>query len=143
MNDSGQMGIPSITTTTVEQVNELANSQNTLEELGLDGEVSTNDASSMALKEDTSIGNKNLEHVSRNNQHERDEDWRTKFDSTFKRLFYLLAFLFALMVIALVLHWIMPESWQWLSESQAGRLETVVLAVLVSKVATVMQSKIR
>ena len=75
MSDSGQMGRPSITT--VEQVNELANSQNTLEELGLNEEVSTNDASSMALKEDTSIGNKNLEQVSRSNQHRRDEDWKS------------------------------------------------------------------
>lgn len=142
MNDSGQMGRPSITTTTVEQVNELANSQDTLEELGLDEEVSTNDASSMALKEDTSIGNKNLEHVSRNNQHRRDEDWKSLFDIAFKWIFRLIAVLFAFMIVALILHWILPEYCHWLTTSQLSKLEAVVLAVLVSKAVTSKQGKI-
>ena len=46
------------------------------------------------------------------------------------------------MVIALIAHWIFPESLHWLTEGQVGRLETVVLAVLVSKAVTARQSKI-
>lgn len=143
MRDISQVGRPTIT---VARVNELADVPDSPPvDSAIDENITDpNEQSSFwAEQEENLLGNKDLDKVSRDNQHARDEDWRTKFDSIFKRLFYLLALLFALMVIVLVLHWVMPESWQWLSESQAGRLETVVLAVLVSKVATVMQSKIR
>lgn len=139
MSISSQVGAPTIT---IEQIDRLANDNSTLDDMGLDGEVVSSDASVMAEEEQRSIGNRDLEVVSRDNQHKRDEDWKTKFDNTFKRLFFLLACLFALMVIALISHWILPESLHWLSESQVGRLETVVIAVLVSKAVTVRQGKI-
>lgn len=139
MSISSQVGAPTIT---IEQIDRLANDNSTLDDMGLDGEVVSSDASVMAEEEQRSIGNRDLEVVSRDNQHKRDEDWKTKFDNTFKRLFFLLACLFALMVIALISHWILPESLHWLSESQIGRLETVVIAVLVSKAVTVRQGKI-
>lgn len=139
MSISSQVGAPTIT---IEQIDRLANDNSTLDDMGLDGEVVSSDVSVMAEEEQRSIGNRDLEVVSRDNQHKRDEDWKTKFDNTFKRLFFLLACLFALMVIALISHWILPESLHWLSESQVGRLETVVIAVLVSKAVTVRQGKI-
>lgn len=142
MSEANQVGRPTITAA---RVNELAEDLDPASvDLDIVGSVSnTNEQSSYwAEQEESLLGNKDLEKVSKDNQHKRDEDWKAKFDTTFKYLFFLLAGLFALMVIALVLHWIFPESWQWLSESQAGRLETFVIAVLVSKVVTVMQSKI-
>ncbi|WP_296206849.1 hypothetical protein [Psychrobacter sp. UBA3480] len=143
MSEENQVGIPTIT---VARINELADDSSSASiDLDIDENVSSSNEQSSywAEQEENLLSKKDLDKVSRDNQHKRDEDWRTKFDSTFKRLFTLLAFLFAFMVTALVLHWIIPESWQWLSESQAGRLETVVLAVLVSKAATVMQAKIQ
>ncbi|MGO3338226.1 MULTISPECIES: hypothetical protein [unclassified Psychrobacter] len=142
MSELDQVGRPTIT---VARINALAeDSSSDLVDLDVDESISNSheQSSYWAEQEESLLGKKDLEKVSKDNQHERDEDWKSKFDITFKCLFFLLAFLFALMVVALVLHWIIPESWQWLSESQAGRLETVVIAVLVSKVVTVMQSKI-
>lgn len=143
MGEANQVGRPTIT---VARINELADDldSDSVDLIVDEGISNSNEQSSYwAEQEESLLGKKDLERVSKDNQHERDEDWKTKFDITFKCLFFLLAFLFACMVITLVLHWIFPESWQWLSESQAGRLETVVIAVLVSKVVTVMQSKIQ
>lgn len=139
MSETHQVGIPTITAA---QLNELADLDSTLIDLGVDEGVSNNQSSYLAEQEESSLGRKDLDKASKDNQHERDEDWKTKFDSTFKRLFFLLAWLFAFMVVALIAHWIFPESWHWLSEGQVGRLETVVIAVLVSKAVTVRQGKI-
>ena len=142
VSEENQVGIPTIT---VARINELADDSSSASiDLDIGESVSTSNEQSSywAEQEENLLGKKDLDKVSRDNQHKRDEDWKAKFDTTFKYLFFLLAGLFALMVIALVFHWIFPESWQWLSDSQAGRLETVVIAVLVSKVVTVMQSKI-
>lgn len=140
MSEEDWVGRPTVTAA---RINELADSDSTLVNLDVNESVPAEQSSYWAEQEESLVGRKDLDKVSKDNQHKRDEDWKTKFDATFKYLFFLLAILFALMVIVLVAHWIIPDSWQWLSESQAGRLETVVIAVLVSKVVTVMQGKIQ
>lgn len=140
MSNSSQMGTPTITT--IEQIDRLANDDSTLDELGLDGEVVSSDVSVRAREENRSIFNHNLDDVSRDNQHQRDEDWKTLFDQAFKWIFRLIACLFGLMVVALILHWVLPEYCHWLSASQLSKLEAVVLAVLISKAVTSKQGKI-
>lgn len=140
MSNSSQMGTPTITT--IEQIDRLANDDSTLDELGLDGEVVSSDVSVRAREENRSIVNHNLDDVSRDNQHKRDEDWKTLFDQAFKWIFRLIACLFGLMVVALILHWVLPEYCHWLSASQLSKLEAVVLAVLISKAVTSKQGKI-
>lgn len=139
MSDSNQVGTPTIT---IEQIDRLANDNSTLDELGLDGEVANSDVSVRAREENRSIVNYNLDDVSRDNQHRRDEDWKSLFDIAFKWIFRLIAVLFAFMIVALILHWILPEYCHWLTTSQLSKLEAVVLAVLVSKAVTSKQGKI-
>lgn len=140
MSDSSQqLGSPAIT---IERINALANNSDTLDDLELDRDIVSNDASVMAQKEDLSIGNRDLEYVSRDNQHKRDEDWKSLFDHAFKWIFRLIAFLFAFMIVALILHWILPDYCHWLSVSQLSKLEAVVLAVLISKAVTSRQGKV-
>lgn len=139
MSDSSQVGTPTIT---IEQIDRLANDNSTLDELGLDGEVANSDVSVRAREENRSIVNYNLDDVSRDNQHRRDEDWKSLFDIAFKWIFRLIAVLFAFMIVALILHWILPEYCHWLTTSQLSKLEAVVLAVLVSKAVTSKQGKI-
>ena len=139
MSDSSQVGTPTIT---IEQIDRLANDNSTLDELGLDGEVANSDVSVRAREENRSIVNYNLDDVSRDNQHRRDEDWKSLFDIAFKWIFRLIAVLFAFMIVALILHWILPEYCHWLTNSQLSKLEAVVLAVLVSKAVTSKQGKI-
>lgn len=139
MSDSSQVGAPTVT---IEQIDRLANDNSTLDELGLDGEVANSDVSVRAREENRSIVNYNLDDVSRDNQHRRDEDWKSLFDIAFKWIFRLIAVLFAFMIVALILHWILPEYCHWLTTSQLSKLEAVVLAVLVSKAVTSKQGKI-
>lgn len=139
MIETSQVGRPTITAA---RINELADLDSASVNLDADEGIPAEQSSYWAEQEESLLGKKDLDKVSRDNQHERDEDWKTKFDSTFKNLFLLLAWLFAFMVISLIAHWIFPESLHWLTEGQVGRLETVVLAVLVSKAVTARQSKI-
>ncbi len=139
MSETNQVGRPAVT---VARVNELADLDSDLVNLDADEDIASEQSSYWAEQEESLLGRKDLEKVSRDNQHERDEDWKSLFDIAFKWIFRLIAFLFALMIVALILHWILPEYCHWLTTSQLSKLEAVVLAVLVSKAVTSKQGKI-
>ena len=139
MSEINQVGRPAVT---VARVNELADLDSDLVNLDADEDIASEQSSYWAEQEESLLGRKDLEKVSRDNQHERDEDWKSLFDIAFKWIFRLIAFLFALMIVALILHWILPEYCHWLTTSQLSKLEAVVLAVLVSKAVTSKQGKI-
>lgn len=125
------------------EIDKLASSDKTLSELGiseyLEGKY---DFSEAAEKEEELIASGELALVSKQNSHRRNETWKDDFDKAFRCLFWLSAFLFGLMVIALALHWIIPDSCQWLSQAQISKIEAVVIAVIVSKAVTTKQNKL-
>ncbi|WP_201585318.1 MULTISPECIES: hypothetical protein [unclassified Psychrobacter] len=139
MDEPSQLGIPRVT---IQQIDNLANGTKTLDELGLNNEFNGSD-SSLALKERTLFDEKQLELAGKNNDHDRDEDWKYLFDRGFKFLFIIACVLFAIMMVSLVGYWILPDQWQWLSYDQATKIEAVVIAVIVSKAVTVKQNKIK
>lgn len=138
MVEHNQIRTPTIS---ADVVNSLAISDDTLSEMGLDTETVGVDSSS-AIEEQTLINERQLELSSKANSHKRDEAWKDEFEATFKRIFRIAAFLFALMMFTLVLQWILPEEYQWLTAEQLSKLEAVVIAVIVSKAVTARQNKI-
>ncbi len=139
MDEPSQLGRPRVT---IEQIDSLANDNKTLDDLGLNDEFNGSD-SSLALREGKLFDEKQLELAGKNNDHDRDEDWKFLFDKAFKVLFVIACILFAIMMVSLVLYWILPYQCQWLSSEQATKIEAVVIAVIVSKAVTVKQNKIK
>lgn len=139
MDEPIQLGRPRVT---IEQIDSLANDNKTLDDLGLNDEFNGSD-SSLALREGKLFDEKQLELAGKNNDHDRDEDWKFLFDRAFKVLFVIACILFAIMMVSLVFYWILPSQCQWLSSEQATKIEAVVIAVIVSKAVTVKQNKIK
>lgn len=139
MDEPSQLGRPRVT---IQQIDNLANDNKTLDELGLNDEFNGSD-SSLALRERILFDEKQLELAGKNNDHDRDEDWKYLFDRGFKVLFIIACVLFAIMMVSLVGYWILPDQYQWLSSEQATKIEAVVIAVIVSKAVTVKQNKIK
>lgn len=139
MDEPIQLGRPRVT---IEQIDSLANDNKTLDDLGLNDEFNGSD-SSLALREGKLFDEKQLELAGKNNDHDRDEDWKFLFDKAFKVLFVIACILFAIMMVSLVFYWILPSQCQWLSSEQATKIEAVVIAVIVSKAVTVKQNKIK
>lgn len=125
------------------EIDRLASSDKTLLELGLSEDFEGKyDFAEAAEKEEKLIASGELDLVSKQNSHRRTETWKDDFDKAFRCLFSISAFLFGVMVLVLVAHWVFPDSWQWLSKEQISKIEAVVIAVIVSKAVTSKQNKL-
>lgn len=67
------------------------------------------------------------------NQHARDENWKSHFSKAFIVAFWVLWFLFIIMCISLIIHWILPLKCHWLSTDQLDKIKTIIIAALASK----------
>lgn len=67
------------------------------------------------------------------NDHTRDQKWKDHFSFAFIFAFWILWFLFIIMCISLIWHWITPTKWQWLTIDQLDKIKVIILAALASK----------
>lgn len=67
------------------------------------------------------------------NDHTRDQKWKDHFSFAFIFAFWILWFLFVVMCISLIWHWITPPKLQWLTADQLDKIKVIILAALASK----------
>ncbi len=79
----------------------------------------------------------------RRREHYRNHDWQEHFYKHFKWLFSALCIVFIVLIAILVAHWIIPESWQWLTNQQQDNLKNILLAVFASNAVGSWLNKIK
>jgi len=102
-----------------------------------DGSVNKLEPSDDNLNKQLSNESKELEQQLKDNatknDHTRDQKWKDHFSFAFIFAFWILWFLFIVMCISLIWHWITPVKWQWLSADQLDKIKVIILAALASK----------
>ncbi|MDQ9009052.1 hypothetical protein RFI36_04590 [Acinetobacter gerneri] len=85
------------------------------------------------LEQRLKVEQQDLKAASLQKQHTRDENWKEHFAKAFVVAFWVLWFLFIVMCISLILHWILPSKFHWLSVEQLDKIKTIIIAALASK----------
>ncbi|HEN9508481.1 hypothetical protein [Acinetobacter baumannii] len=93
-------------------------------------------------EEIASFSDKTLKEDAAKQDHDRNQKWKNHFNKAFIVAFWILWGCFIFMVLALILHWILPEKCHWLTPDQLDKIKTVIMAALVSKAVTTQQEKL-
>lgn len=84
-------------------------------------------------EEIVSFTDKTLKEDAAKQDHNRDQNWKNHFSKAFICAFWVLWFLFIVMCISLILHWILPVKFHWLTVDQLDKIKVIILAALASK----------
>lgn len=84
-------------------------------------------------EEIASFSDKTLKEDAAKQDHHRDQNWKNHFSKAFICAFWILWFLFIIMCISLILHWILPEKFHWLTVDQLDKIKVIILSALASK----------
>ncbi|MDI2700625.1 hypothetical protein [Acinetobacter baumannii] len=95
---------------------------------------STNSNLTPSVEEEiVSFTDKTLKEDAAKQDHNRDQNWKNHFSKAFICAFWVLWFLFIVMCISLILHWILPVKCHWLTVDQLDKIKVIILAALASK----------